>query len=183
MSDHLTLRKEIKAKKPTFLRQDSHKQKKLAKVWRRPRGKTNKVRLRKRGYVRLLETGHGSPRDVKGQSPQGKNIRLVTTFVGILALNAKTDDVIISRTVGAKKKLEFINAMQKNKINILNIDAEAFMKQMQERKEKARQKKEEKKQAKPEKKEEKTTTTEELTEDDKKKKEKEEKDRLLTKRE
>lgn len=197
MNDHILLRKKIKAKKPTFLRQDSHKNKKLAKVWRRPKGKTNKVRLRIRGYVRLLETGYGSPRDVKGTSPSGKQIRYVSTMSDIAKLNPKTDDVIISKTVGARKKLALIDALKKNKIDIINFDADAFTKQVQERIAAAQQKKEEKKQDKKEKKEEKKedkaedkkkkeTQEDKATAedpDDKKKKEKEEKDKLLTKRE
>ena len=45
----LELRKDIKKKKPTFLRQDGHKKKRLGNKWRRPTGTDNKVRLGLRG--------------------------------------------------------------------------------------------------------------------------------------
>ena len=45
MKDKLQKRKEIKKKKPKFVRQEIGKQKKITKKWRKPKGLHSKVRL------------------------------------------------------------------------------------------------------------------------------------------
>ena len=62
----LQLRKRIKAKKPNFVRQDSHKQKEVKKKWRKPKGMQSKMRLKKKGYRKSVSIGYGSPKKVNG---------------------------------------------------------------------------------------------------------------------
>ncbi|MFH1915897.1 MAG: eL32 family ribosomal protein [Nanoarchaeota archaeon] len=189
MTDHIDLKRRIKAKKPHFIRQDAHKQKKLKKTWRKPKGKTNKVRLRKRGYVRMVETGWGSPRDTKGTLIDGKRPIIITTIKDIEKLNKKTDAAVISGKLGARKKIIIIEELKKKGIPVANFNPEDYLRTIETRKQERKKKQEEKKQkdTKKTKTPEKTTKPEEQTEtlsdEDKKKQEKEEKDKILTKRE
>lgn len=62
----LELRRRIKKKKPTFVRKDIYKKKKLSRVWRRARGLDNKQRLHKKGAPLIPSTGYRAPRKVRG---------------------------------------------------------------------------------------------------------------------
>ena len=54
MSEKLELRKKIKAKKPNFVSQDTHKRKRIRPRWRKPRGWHSKIRLHKIGYRKMV---------------------------------------------------------------------------------------------------------------------------------
>ena len=54
----LELRKQIKNKKPDFIRQDAHKKKKLGKKWRKARGLHSKIRLKLRGRGKFVSNGY-----------------------------------------------------------------------------------------------------------------------------
>ena len=81
--DYLSLRKVIKKKKPKYSRQDSHKKAKLGDKWRKPKGIQSKMRLHKRGYKRSPEVGFGSPKSVRGLSPEGFEIIHVNSLSDI----------------------------------------------------------------------------------------------------
>lgn len=133
MKEELAKRKERKAKKPTFRKQDAHKKAKLSDSWRKPRGRQSKIRLHKRGYARHLSNGWGSPKSVKGLSPEGLNQVPVSTIAELSALDAKKDGVILNRTLGAKKKEALIVKAKELHITILNIDAEKALAAITER--------------------------------------------------
>ncbi|MFW5977507.1 MAG: eL32 family ribosomal protein, partial [Candidatus Nanoarchaeia archaeon] len=124
MKKLLEVRRKLKAKKPSFIRHDAHKKKRISSTsWRRPKGRQNKMRLAMKGYARSRSTGFSSPQKVSGLSSEGLVQRLVVTKKDFENLDAKTDGIIFSKTVGAKKKLELIEYAQKNNFTILNLDA------------------------------------------------------------
>jgi len=124
MKELLAIRKLLKRKKPTFIRQDAHKKKRVSDIWRKPRGRHNKMRLHIKGYARGRSTGYGSPVAVKGLSKQGLVQCVVTTLNDFANKNPKTDGIIISRTVGAKNRLALIDYAQKNNFTIINLDVD-----------------------------------------------------------
>ena len=67
----LKARRKLKAKKPDFIRQDSHKKARLSSSWRRAKGLQSKVRYGMKGYRRAVSVGYGSPAAVKGLSREG----------------------------------------------------------------------------------------------------------------
>ncbi|MFH1212377.1 MAG: eL32 family ribosomal protein [Candidatus Woesearchaeota archaeon] len=181
----LEVRNKLKQKKPDFIRQDGHKKKKLAKVWRKPRGWQNKVRLCKKGYVRRVEIGFGSPREVKGLTRDGFIPVFVSTLNEIRALDKKTEAAVLSSRLGGRKKLALLEEIKKLEIRIVNLKAdqkiESIKKELDERKKKKTEiDKKEKEKTKEKTIEQKVEA--ELSDEEKKKTEKGEKDKLLTRK-
>lgn len=182
MNELLELRKSIKAKKPKFVRQDSNRM--MNDKWRRPRGKSSKMRYNLRGYPRNVEPGWGSPAEVKGLHKSGLKIVLVNSLLDLSKINPKTEGIVISGKLGAKKRINIINEAKKKSIIILNIKPDAYLKRIEEKKKQKKSAKEEKQKRKEQKKKEKKPVAEkkeELTEEQKKELEKQEKDKILTK--
>ena len=194
----LQLRKDIKARKPTFTRQELHRKAKMNDgKWRRPRGIHSKMRLHQKGKKASPSPGYGSPREVEGLHSSGLRPIVVHTVSEIDALQ-KNEGAIIGSKVGMKKKEVLIGHAKKKGVSVLNILTEKFLGEVAERmkarkeakkksKSKAAEKKEEKKDDKgvESKKQEKPSAEkapEASTDEEQKKKEKEEKDKLLTKR-
>ena len=102
-----------------FVRRDSvrylklGKRRKKARVWRKPKGRDNKMRLKRKGYPRKVSIGFKSPKSKKPSSVFVRNLRELNK----LSKNA----VIILARVGAKKKLELMKRAQENNIKILNM--------------------------------------------------------------
>lgn len=67
----LSLRRSRKRTKPVFVRQESWRYVRLDENWRRPRGKDSKMRLRVKGWPKVVSIGYGTPRKVKGLHPSG----------------------------------------------------------------------------------------------------------------
>lgn len=196
----LKKRREIKKRKPDFIRSDSHKKKKLGDRWVRPRGIHSKLRLRKGGHRKAVSPGFRSPARVRGFDRSG----LRTIFVSncnLQNIDPKKHAILISGAVGIKKRVGIIKEAQSRGIKILNVknaelyikNAEEMMKKRKEEKVKGdKEKKEKEKKMKVEEKKEKETdkgiekaiTEEERKEEEKKKKEdeKKEKDKVLTKK-
>ena len=137
----IDLRNKIKAKKPTFIRHDAHKKKRVGTSWRRPKGRQSKMRLNIKGYAKARSTGYSSPADVKGLSRNGLTQNIVSNMKDFNTLNNVNDGIIIAKTVGMKKKLTLVDYAIKNNFQILNFDVEKFNKaytQMVENKKKQR---------------------------------------------
>ncbi len=205
MSEKLfVVRKNIKKKKPTFTRQDSHKKKRVGKKWRRPKGLQSKMRLGFKGYKKSIKIGYGSPRAVKGLESNGLRGVKVCSVLDMAALDPSKDGAIIASSVGIRKKVGILKEAKQKKIKIINIkDSEKFLKEVEELFKKKKEKKEEKvkekkkkkeekekkaiekgkEEGKEEKKEEKETIESLAEKEDKKVEEKKELDKMLTKKE
>jgi large subunit ribosomal protein L32e len=189
----LKIRKELKKKKPDFMRQDAHKKKRLKTSWRRSRGSQSKMRLELKGYRRNIEIGWGSPKAVYGLSKEGLKKVIVNNVNDLKKIDSKKEGAVISGSVGLRKKLEIVKEAETLKIKILNIkDPQKFIKDSEESRAKEKQEKEERQKEKEkkktdkkkEKKKEEKTIEEavEVSDEEKKKQDKEEKDKLLTKK-
>lgn len=182
MNEQLAQRKEQKGKKPSFIQQDSHKKKRVAQKWRKPRGRHSKLRLHLRGYKRWPCTGWRSPRTVKGLHTSGLEIVVVRNLTELGKIDGTKQGVVIGSSVGAKNRITLIEVTQAKNITLLNIkDIDTYKKQLQDTFN-ARKERNAKKTKKTE--EKKTKTIEkkvEESEDVKKEMEKKEKDKLLTK--
>jgi large subunit ribosomal protein L32e len=185
----LKVRATIKRRKPHFIREESSKIKKLSKMgWRKPRGWHNKMRHGFKGHRRCVEVGWGSPKEVKGLHRSGMEMVIVYNPQQLEAINSEKQGIIIGSTVGAKKKIEIINAAMKNKIAILNYrepakfiesTMQAFKLVKEAREKKKEQKK--KKEAAPKKSIDQKVEKTSLTDEEKKKEDKKEMDKLLIK--
>ena len=187
----LTLRKEKKAKKPTFMIQDSHKRKRIRKRWGKPQGWQSKMRLNRRGYNKMVSVGYKSPKAVRGLSPAGLEMINVHSLQELSTINTETQGIIIGSAVGKKKKLALLIKAKEAGITVINFkDVEAYIKSVEEemagKKATKTKKKEEKKvkekKEKDEIKKKEDELTKKLTEEEKKEEEKKEKDKLLIKK-
>ncbi len=119
--DLLEVRKKIKDRKPDFIRQDAHKKKRLSKKWRKPKGVDSKMRHNRKGYRRNVSVGWGSPKEVKGLHKSGLEMVNLNTPSELDDVDPKTQGIIISRTLGMRKKIQVIEQALKKDIRILNF--------------------------------------------------------------
>jgi large subunit ribosomal protein L32e len=92
-----------------FERTESGRFKRLKKCWRKPRGIQNKLKVGKKGIKPKI----GYKKSNKEQIPTIKNLNEVKK------LNSK--EILISSTVGKKKRIEIQEFCEKNKIKVLNF--------------------------------------------------------------
>ncbi len=183
MKELLEIRRKLKKKKPTFLRQDAHRVKKLKKKWRQPKGIHSKMRYKLRSYRKQPSIGYSSPREVRGLDSKGRR-EIKIENVRDLDKVKVNEVIVIGATVGTKKKIEILRKAQEKKLNVKNVkDIEGFIKSVEEKlkkkKEDSKEKEEEKKKSKEEalkKAEEKKKEEEKKTEEEKEK-EKDEKEK------
>ncbi len=184
----LSIRKDIKSKKPVFLRQDAHK-KSLGCKWRRPKGIHSKMRLSKKGYCKKVTKGWKSPEGVRGLAFNGL-IPYRIESVKDLDKISKNHILIISGKIGNRKRKDLLEEIKKRDFEVLNVKdvakaIENIDNQLKQRKTKKTVKKEKTKEIETPKKESLTKKIEEeekKSEDEQKKQEKKEFDKLLTKR-
>lgn len=143
--NNLDERNNKKKKKPKFIRQDAHKKPGLEFKWRRPKGLHNKVRLGIRGYRKQLATGWGSPLEVKGKSQSGKRIAIICCLKDLETVNKSSDVLVLSRSIGGRKRLEILNAMKEKGFLLHMMDADELIKRTLSRFESRKKKSEEKK--------------------------------------
>lgn len=180
MKGLLKLRKEMKAKKPVFKRQDYPKKKALGNKWRRAAGIHSKRGTKFRGAGPYPSIGYRSPAKVRGLTPEGFKGIIVSSLTDLSKLTEKA--AVLSANVGSKKKISIIQEAKKLGIRILNIkDIDNYIKSLIEkvtkRKEEAKKRKEKK--VKTQKKEEKKEEKKEVTAEEKKKAEVEEKKKII----
>lgn len=133
-------------RKPKFLRTNATQYSKLGvrrkkkQVYRKSRGRDNKIRLHMKGHVRKVKIGFKnacSGRDLIN----GKKV--------VMVFNVKELDKIkegmvgLLGRVGDKKKKEISEEVIKRKIDLVNLDAEKFLKYIEEKMKKAKEDKKE----------------------------------------
>jgi large subunit ribosomal protein L32e len=178
----LEIREKIKDNKPEFIRQEYPARKNLKKTWRKPKGIHSKMRKKKLGKRKSPSVGYKSPKLVRGLSKEGL-IPILIQGLNDLAKVTKDNIIILSRTLGNKKRIELLKKIKEKNFkiqNVKNVDekikslTEEFQKRINEKKEILRIK-----EKKPEKKEEKKKTEKEESDEDKKERETEEKRKVL----
>ena len=114
----LRVRTRQKSKKPEFNTHDSHKKKKLATSWRKPRGLHNKLRQHIAAKGRVVQPGFGSPKAVRGYHPCGLAEVRVNNVAELAAVEGCA--VRIASTVGMKKRLDIQSEAEKMGLKVLN---------------------------------------------------------------
>ena len=186
----LEIRRELKERKPVFIRQDNPKRRKLNDKWRKPKGIHSKIRHHFKGRRKMPSPGYKSPRQVKGMHSSGLAVTVVHSVDDMNKIKKETHGAVISKSVGTKKKLEILKAAKKNNIQILNINIDDAIKKIEDfvslksskktetKKEESKEKQEKKQKDKQEPKEKENP----LSDEEKKEAEKKERDKLLTKK-
>lgn len=189
MKELLQVRKELKERKPEFIRQDTQKRKKLSLKWRRPKGIHSKMRHHFKGKRTSPSPGHKSPLKVRGLHSSGLKIVNVCSAKDLEKVRKDAEGIVISGQVGMKKSYEILKKAKMAGISVLNLNMDEKIKEIEDfmsSKKKPKESKKEQKEGpkKPESKKEASEAKEQeqVTEEEKKEAEKKEKDRLLTKK-
>lgn len=113
-----------------FLRRTSNRYSKLGKrrkkkqVWKRPTGRDNKMREKRRGYPAKVSIGYKKGKEMKK----------------IIVLNPKElekvdkSSIIVVGNVGKKKKIEITKKAKEMKIKLSNLNVNKFLEKNKEKK-------------------------------------------------
>lgn len=117
-----------------FLRRITNRYKKLGGMggkkknlkWRRPRGRDNKMRDRRRGYARTVTIGYGNKKEERGKI-KGKEVVLVYNIPEMLKTHEEKKGVMFGK-IGMKRKKEMAKIAEEKKIYIYNLNLKSFNK-------------------------------------------------------
>ena len=122
--------------KKTFLRRTWMRFSKLGRrrkkkqTWRRPTGRHNKMRDKKRGYPIVVSIGYK-------KKDRERNLIKNKTPITIYNLKdlkkANQNNVIIIGKIGNKKKIKLVEEIKKKNIEIVNININKFMKKIKKK--------------------------------------------------
>jgi len=102
--------------------------KKKKQIWRRPTGRHNKMREKKRGFPPVVSIGYGKDRKIKNKIENKKLVRIMNAKE---LLKVKNDEYVIIGKIGNKKKIEIAKLVKDKKIKILNLNIKKFLKKIE----------------------------------------------------
>ncbi|MBU4308428.1 MAG: eL32 family ribosomal protein [Nanoarchaeota archaeon] len=109
-----------------FLRRTSDRYSKLGKgrkkkqIWRRPTGRDNKMREKRRGYPAIVSIGH------KKESSKEKKLVIVRNLNDLKKIKEK--EMILIGKIGMKNKLEILKKAKEMKIVVYETNIDKFLK-------------------------------------------------------
>ncbi len=109
-----------KAKEARFKREGVDKKVTIKDSWRRPRGLHSKQRKLRKAKGAHPDPGYGSPLAVRGMHPCGLREVRVCNLNDMAGVDAATQAIRISATVGRKKREIIQNKAAEAKIRVLN---------------------------------------------------------------
>jgi len=123
-----------------FLRRDSSRYSKLGKgkkkkqVWRKPTGRDNKMRERRKGYPAVVSIGYRTQKNSR-ETINEKHPMLINNIGDLEKLSKKSKNKIaIIGSVGKKKKIELAKKAKEMKIEVFNLNVESFLKKTEKAK-------------------------------------------------
>ncbi|MXY60635.1 MAG: 50S ribosomal protein L32e [Cenarchaeum sp. SB0665_bin_23] len=117
----LSIRRQVKKRKPDFVRPESWRYDRLKKRWKKPKGVDHHQRKQKsRGRPGLVKIGYGGPRIAKYLHPSGYTDNLVYRTEDLAGLDPKTDGIRLGHSVGTRKRIQIITAAMKKRFKIFN---------------------------------------------------------------
>jgi large subunit ribosomal protein L32e len=121
-----------------FLRRDWKRYPKLGKkrkkkqVWRKPKGRDNKIREKRKGYPARVSIGYKKSEKQKNKGDKKKLI-LIKNIQELEKI--KPEEVALIGRVGKKKKIEIIKKAKEKKIPVFKINIDKFLKKIGKKKE------------------------------------------------
>ena len=131
--------------KKKFLKRDTARFSKFGKrrkkllSWRKPKGRDNKMREKRKGYPVVVSIGYKNSGRKKTENKKG---RIIKNIKDLEKLNK--NNFIIVGNIGQKKKIEIVKKAKEMKIKLKNINIKSFLKKI-EKKETKKENKENKK--------------------------------------
>jgi len=105
------------------------KRRKKKQVWRKPKGRDNKMREKRKGYPAVVKIGY--------KKAKGKETPFVVRNIKDLdkAKKSSEKNVLLGK-VGKKKKIEILKKAREKKIPIQNVNTRKFLRKINKEKEK-----------------------------------------------
>jgi large subunit ribosomal protein L32e len=116
----LQVRKKISDARPKFVRQESWRYDRLAKNWRKPKGKDNKMRRQVSGVPPIVKIGYRGPRAARYLHPSGYTDNIIFNLNDLSRLDPKKDAARLAHTLGTRKRKEIVARAISMGIKILN---------------------------------------------------------------
>lgn len=110
------------------------KRKKKKQVWRKPKGRHNKMREKKKGYPSVVKIGY--KKDKKSRSMVKNKKPVIIKSLKELE-KIKENEIIILGSIGKKKKIEIVKEADKRKIEIYNLNIKKFLEKVNKKENKA----------------------------------------------
>jgi len=107
-------------KRRRFVRQESWRLTRVKSRWRRPRGKTSKMRLHLRGWPGTVKVGYKAKRTERGLHPSGLQEVLVRREADLDKIDSKTQIIKIKHTVGERKRVAILEKAQALELTVAN---------------------------------------------------------------
>jgi len=106
--------------RPSFVRQESWRYKRLKSPWRIPRGKSSRVRRSKKGWPAVVKIGYSRPKATKGIHPSGLREVRIWRPSDLENIDPAKQVARIAHTVGENKRVLILEEAKKRGIRILN---------------------------------------------------------------
>ncbi len=109
------------------------KRKKKKQVWRKPTGRDNKMREKRRGYPAVVSVGYKKDKKVRGKI-ENKQLTVVKNIKELEKI--KENELAIIGNVGKKKRIEIAKKAEERKIIIHNLNVNKFLRKIERSKKK-----------------------------------------------
>ena len=93
------------------------KRRKKKQVWRKPTGRDNKMREKRRGYPVVVSVGYKKEKKLRGKI-ENKKVSIIKNIKHLV--KAKKDELIILGKIGKKKRIIGKSMIQSKKLNFLS---------------------------------------------------------------
>ena len=120
LSKRLSLREKLATKRPTFLRQEWFRYKKLGLKWRKPKGGQSKLRRHFKYRINVVSIGYRGPVETRGLHPSGFKEVLVHNAAQLEGLDPAKEDVRIAAAVGMRKRKQIEQSAADKGLRVLN---------------------------------------------------------------
>jgi large subunit ribosomal protein L32e len=116
---------------PKFLRHINHKYSKLGlrrkkkQIWRRPTGRDNKMREKRRGHPAVVSIGYSTDKKMRGRIMEKTPVRVENVYQ--LEKMQKNQIAMLGK-IGIKKKIEIVKKAKELNIEIYKVNIEKFLK-------------------------------------------------------
>jgi large subunit ribosomal protein L32e len=119
MSESRKARRARRAK-PRIRRQESWRYIRVSESWRRPRGKSSRMRIARRGWPPSPAVGRRGRREYRGLHPSGLREVLVHRPEELEGLSPERQAVRVAATVSERKRIMIADQAQRLGLRILN---------------------------------------------------------------
>ncbi|RLG12340.1 50S ribosomal protein L32e [Candidatus Pacearchaeota archaeon] len=106
------------------------RKRKNKQIWRKPKGRDNKMREKRRGYPTVVSIGYRTNKKQRGKIENLMPIK-INNLKDLDKANEK--NIVIIGRVGKKKKLEIIKKAKEKSIKIQNVNIKKFLKNNKEK--------------------------------------------------